>query len=346
MNSEIGASDYQIRGNTERGYPVYTGRTIFEQLTISGFNKAPVNLHRTRALRGVKVDESAPDTPESVCNLLLIEGSPVYRWSEYSEWEPLTNIITATATEVWQLVESDMYSGYHNDKCVWRHFLNTGESWQIRDIKPTMYGMEAQIVREMPAIPTSDILVYENGRGILYDNQWTYQRLEEIGWELKRETSDFSLGIIIVGMVSPNPEDALEKLASGKRIANIPGQGAQIERVGDSRVHDQLRAEKQELARDYFRDCFLLDTADQPNRPVGLDLQLRLEPQTGFIEELRRKIAEVYTMLGYSGELEFKRLETQTPQDRETEIRAVIQAVEAGLLDAGTAKQVIANLWG
>lgn len=324
-----------VRPKRNDYYPVYTGRMIYDQLTMSGLNRVPVEMHKYRALRGFETNGALPIKGETMLELLLVEGSPVFHWNEEAEWEPVTNLIQADREDVYQLICGETY--------ILRHFRQAGKSWRIYDTplgEWSAYGRESEKV--VATIAADELLVYENGRGIVYPNQWMYQRLEEIRWGIRQETSDFALSLLIIGMVSPNPEIALARLEAGKRIANIPGQGAQVERVGDSRIPDQLSAEYKDLEAEYFRACYLFDTSNQPERPVGLDLQLRLEPQAAFVEDLRRKIVETYAMLGYMEEISFTPLETQTVQDKAAIAQTMIALVEARLIDTTRATQIIA----
>ena len=317
-------------------YPVYTGRMIYDQLTISGLNRVPVEMHKYRALRGISAD-SLPVKPEEMVELLLVEGSPVFHWNEEAEWEPITNIITADDESVYQLVMGER--GY-----ILRHYARGAEVWVIYDTPLEYWAASGKETDEAVGfIPIADFRVYENGRGILYPNQWTYQRLEEIRWNILQETSDFALSLLIIGMVSPNPEDALAKLEAGRRIANIPGQGATVQRVGDSRIPDQLDAEYQRLESEYFRACYLFDMSQQPDRPVGLDLQLRLEPQSAYIEDLRRKMVECYAMLDYTAPIRFAPVETLSMADKLALAQTMISLTESRLIDTTRASEIIAD---
>lgn len=335
----LGLPDTQIQPTDQRDqYPVYTGRTIFEQITISNLNRIPVELLKNRTLRGIKADEP-PVAPEKVCELLLVEGGAALYLDGGGEWECLENLLSCTDSEIWQLAMAEKENaagGLLPSEWVYRRFVNNGDVWQVIDIDPDT-GKDLQ--DQPPPIPADAMVVYPNGQGILYPTQWMFQRLEQIRWDIRQETSDFALSMLIIGMVSPNPEDALAKLESGKRIANIPGQGATVERVGDSRVVDQLAAEYQALEAEYFRACHIMDTADQPNRPVGFDLQLRMEPQTAFIETLRRKVIEVYAMLGFTGPITFRRLETMTPADKTAELTNIMTAQDRGYITSQQASE-------
>lgn len=324
---------------TKDCYPVWTGRVWFDQLTMSGLNKVPTNMHTQRALRGFRAD-NLPVKPQEVAELLLVEGSPVFYINEEAEWECVENIITADDEDVYQLIQGER-------DWIIRHFRLSGDSWLIYDtMLQTWTSSGAENQESSGSKPAAEFRVYENGRGIIYPNQWMFQRLEEIRWGIRQETSDFALSLLIIGMVSPNPEAALAKLESGKRIANIPGAGSvQIERVGDSRMPDQLSAEYKDLEAEYFRACFLFDTSNQPERPVGLDLQLRLEPQAAFVEDLRTKIVDVYRMLDYTGEIKFKPLETKTVADQNLAVSTYIAAVQAGIMDSSRAKALVSDLF-
>lgn len=338
-----------VRPKSADTYPVYTGWHLFEQLTMSGLNKVPTNMHTQRALRGFRADGDLPYKPQYVAEALLVEGSPVFHLEPESEvgppeWECLHNIITADEDDIYQMLMP--YTEYNpNSDCVIRHYHLAGETWTIRDTQMQQWassGMENE--ETSGTVPADDLRVYENGRGIIYPNQWMFQRLEEIRWGIRQETSDFALSILLIGMVSPNPEASLAKLQNGARIANIPGGGqVQVARVGDSRIPDQLAEEYKTLEAEYFRACFLFDTSNQPERPVGLDLQLRLEPQAAFVEDLRGHIVNVYRLLDYTGEIKFKPLETKTVADQNLAATTVINLVAAGLMTSQRATQIIAD---
>lgn len=328
-------------------YPVYTGRMIYEQITMSGLNSVPVQMHLQRALRGFTATGTLPYKQSEVTELLLVEGSAVFYLDEDGDWECMENLITADDEDIYQLIMPYMPEYAANmsaHDCTLRHFVATPDGWIIYDTPFNTWAATGK-ESEVPAgsKPAQEVRVYENGRGILYKPQWIWQRLEEIRWGIRQETSDFALSLLIIGMVSPNPEAALAKLESGKRIANIPGSGnPRVERVGDSRIPDQLDMEYDKLEAAYFRMCYLFDTANQPERPVGLDLQLRLEPQAAFVEDLRTKIVDVYRMLDYTGEIKFTPLETQTVTDKATIANTMIALTEARLIDSSRAAAIIA----
>jgi hypothetical protein len=322
----------------DQQYGIYLGREIYDQFTISGLNKLPVTMLADRACLGAEPSTEPPVSIYDVCESLLVDGGQVYTLIE-GGWVRQNKLLVVQDNFIAQeLDETDAL-----DVPLVREWHLNGDKWSFVVYKD-YWDQPERLKKGGGTKPASEVICIPNGMGILYPVQWTYQRLEEIRWSIRQETNDFALSILVMGPIGTNPQDAISQLENGSRIAKLmSGPGTSVERVGDSRIPEQLANEYKELAIEYFNNCHILDMSRQPERPVGLDLQLRLEPQMNFVEGLRRKISEVMAVWGV--DVEYKKLTTISPQDKQLEVNTLILAKQAGWIDDATAKAVIDKLF-
>jgi len=323
----------------DRQYGIYLGREIYEQFTISGLNRLPVTMLADRACLGATPSSPPPISVYDICESLLVDGGQVYTLIG-GDWVRQNKLLhVSDGYIVQELDETDS-----NDVPLVREWVLSGDKWNLTIWRDYWGDSPERLKKGGGTKPASEVIHMPNGMGILYHVQWTYQRLEEISWTVRQETSDFKLSLLIMGPVGTDPEEALAQLDNGARIAKLmSGPGTSVERVGDSRVPDQLANEYNRLAVEYFNNCHILDMSRQPERPVGLDLQLRLEPQINFVEGLRRKISALMEMWGIT--VDYKKLTTISAQDKQLEINSLILAYQQGWIDANAASEYVKKLF-
>lgn len=321
----------QIPPATEKDqYPVYSGRTIYEQLTISGLNKLPITMLEDRGCLGAKPSSPPPIPIKHAFNERLVSGGMAAKLDEHGDWMFLANVLKVGKREIVQQVFPDDNAGNEPWIRVYTR-SEAGDDWTV-----VLYEGEPDEgnVKGSTTVPDSEMVVLPGDRGLLYPHQWMYQRLEEIRWSIRKETSDFALSILLIGHISKNTELDVAALESGARVAVIPGSQTQVQRVGDSRVVDQLSGEYNSIAVEYFRNMHLFDASKQPDRPVGIDLQLRLQPQISFIENLRLEIELFYSMFPQPITIEWQTMTTLTPQEKQLALGNIQTALAAGWITA------------
>ena len=328
--------------NAKDQYPVYSGRTIYEQLTISGMNRLPITMLEDRGCLGAVPSAPPPIPVKHTFNERLVSGGMAARWDEHKEWTFLANLIKVTKRKIVQQIFRDD----DNSGVFFLIYTKMDEGWVAELFEESDSGATLSSVEDTPKVKIKDneLVVLPGDKGLLYPNQWQYQRLEEIRWSIRKETSDFALSLLLIGHISQNTTADVEALESGKRIAAIPSGGVQVQRVGDSRVVDQLAQEYKDIAIEYFRAMHLFDASKQPDRPVGIDLQLRLQPQVSYIENLRLEIELFYSMFPQPITIQWRTLTTLTPQDKQIALGNIETSRAAGYITADEAKALLWDL--
>lgn len=281
----------------DQQYPTYPGRVVYEQQSITRLNVVPVNIHRDSAVENVSLSQLPPylrayDDPARVAEDLLVDGCELAIY-ENEEWVPQTEIIRASRDVVWQdVTPPDALPGTAR---YYREFrqLETLD-WQVDLYSYPAGAMQPELIEQV-TLPFAYVAYQYFPYDLLYKNQWTYWRMEEVKWAIQQETTTFVLSKIIVGELGRNADGALAKLNEGKRIAALPGRNSNVISVGDTTVMDKLMDEYASLKADWYNATYLIDLGDQPNRPVAMDSAIRIAPQRRYRDSLRTAMQRFYS---------------------------------------------------
>jgi len=282
----------------DQQYPTYPGRVIYQQLGLTRLNTVPVNIHRDSAtseavLSGDDAKHTEIADPADIAEGMLIDGGMLATF-DGEQWIPHDNIVSMDKTRIVEDVTPQSQYSVTRYSMVYDRI--SPDMWEV-SMLVTQDGGQSK-VESVENIPDSLIAYTYFGKDILYWNQWTWQRLEEIKWAIQRESSDFNLSTIIVGELGRNAQGAIDQLNRGQRIAALPGRNSNAIKVGDSGVMDKLDTEYSSLRNDYLVATYLIDMSNQPNRPVALDSELRLAPQTRYKDSLRKSMVKFYDQFG------------------------------------------------
>ncbi len=317
----------------DQTYPIYSGRTIEQQFSISGLNKLPITILEDRACLDTETSDEPPIPVEVTCNWQLVDGS-LLGTLQGENWGLEPNLIHVEEELALQEVFVPDPLNKRTEILIREYALNENGQNVTITLWQNFNTENPEIVKQPDnpfTKPASEVIFFPNGRGILYPIQWTYKRLEEIRWAIRQETSDFALSNIIVGMVTKDPESIIAQLMKS-RLAIVAGKNIQTLKIGDTRVVDQLNVEYAQLEMEYFRGCHIIDTGKQVDRPVAADTRIKLEPQTNFIESVRTKIQEFYSMFPNPITVTFKKLTTMSPADKQMELQNIITARDTRLI--------------
>jgi hypothetical protein len=325
-------------------FPAFPPRVVFDQLTLTRLNVVPTNIHRDAAstgavLTGADARHRLIDNPADIaegfcvddCNLaVFVNGT----------WEPQGNIIRGKRDQVYQDVTPP---ADYPTSLFFREYIRVDpKTWRVVLWSQPSGALEPEQIGES-AIADSEIVYQYFGKGIVYGNQWTFWRLEEIKWGIQTETSDFNLSTIIVGELGRNAQGAIDQLNQGRRIAALPGRNSNAIKVSDSNVIDKLMGEYESLKADYLNATYLIDMGQQPNRPVAMDSALRLAPQVRYRDSVREAMEEYYEQFGLK--LTFKdTVNPATAQEVQVSMSSLQIAEQAGWIqkkDAGEKAQKI-----
>ena len=326
------------RADSARPYTIDTGSELYEQFSITGLNKLPVTIFSNyicaQAVVTAPSTEPAPGieamTLSEVTAHRLINGSFV--WLNDGGWQLLDNLREVCRNKVVQLLEDVQLLGRTGKLTnVYRVYVRkplykepenealeqadlAGYQWVVTDIDAMT---DKPVPNTVPrTLPDNALHVFDYGLGILYPNQWTYKRLEEIEVSMRKLQSGPGIKTLLHGFVR-NPEGAKAELNSeDSTVSILPGE-LKVDRMTETSGTQALKTEFDILLALYFADMNITDTAYQPDRPVASDRYLTMGPMLRAVEEYRREIREIMSIWGM--EVEYEKLYTMSVADRRME---------------------------
>jgi len=298
-----------------------TGRKIYEEKTISGLNRLPIETLISFIIGGSKF-ESPPFDIEDLAERLLVDGTIVIYDNEY-----LGNIVYADELKVVQRLEVVS----NNDKPVTRVFKRENKDsdrWTSQDFED--YGLDTQKeISEEIELPAKTFFAYINGVGILSPNQKQFWRIEQIFVTMMEQTSGPGLVKKILSGYVGSIESIRSQMDNKGGIICIPGGDTKLFDVASDMITNQLIAQLDKLVPNYFRNLHVIDTEGAAN-VSGISRKLLMTPMTTFVEKVRGWIIEVCAYFNYVPV--FAQLPMDSIEEREKELN---------LLENLLAKQVI-----
>lgn len=323
----------QEEGSIKYDFPIRTGRAVYNDFSLTGLNEIPVLMHCSYVLSGAAYKNLLLD-PEEITIALLVEPAVVLIKSKTTGWGVAENIIHATANKVLQQLQDtdppDLIREYSltAEKWIVRDYVDYGESTQ-REIDENSRPLNKGEVLERPKkIQVADFYIFPSAGNILYKAQIQYMRLEEIAWTMRIASTGAAATNIISGYIG-GEKQAEASLNSGKRNVFMPG-NVTVQKIGGTTFQDQQIREFTRWLSLYYERVRIVDTGDEPDRPVGQVRRLRMIPMLGLVRRLRYQLEGIVTALG--GSIQFDEIIVSAPADRDMEM-AILERVRSRIGD-------------
>lgn len=308
----------------ESDYKVVTGRQIYEEISLTGINRsvicslcAFITGEADMKLTGESVWPMIP--PDKLAEYFLVDGSFALRLISEKEmkadeklddpYEFLTDLKEVHRRLVTQQLRDP------DDKLtdVTRVWQQTNTNWLVRDVKN--YGLENEQILATNHYPLEMFLPYPNGFGVLYWNQFTYRRIEEIEQSIRQQTGKAALSLILTGYMG-DIKQAQQAFATGSEIVHIPGNPT-VTRVASTSTADQLMRSGDKLMLLFLKNTHQVEISETATLS-GVARRLAMTPMLHYIRMVQRQIQDVYETLGY--ELSLRGINIMTPEERGAEL--------------------------
>ncbi len=320
-------------------WPILTGRELFNHFMISGLNRTPVTHHMSYILGGrtVEENEELPFSIDKTTEVLIVDGTVVierFQDEDGNETSPtvfLTNIVFATDRKVIRKIPDQNFEG--QTVFVIYTLLPNG-FWEV--VHVVNLGAETQAV-----IPGShgeknpdSFFVFPNSNGLLYDAQYTLNRLEEIKQRIRKVTNN-TVTLIFSGFGGnlQQAKNAVNDEGSDKLF--MPS-GVTAQTVATNNVVEQLMLDWVSLLKQYMLEMNMTDF-ELSAQESGIARRMRIQPMLFYVRRQRQNLKAIYKMQPFTGEggieIEFDSMLTSSPEERQAELNLLIAERDAGILD-------------
>ncbi len=275
-------------------YVEITGREVFEEISISGLNRSPIEILTAFITADSTIEQTGatvwPEIPtEKICENVLVDGSIAMRYTgDEKADEPY--VFLRDCVEIHRsLIVQKLRDDRGRVTNVTRVYEKTESEWIVKDV--TGYGTGHELVQSTESYPLEMILSYPYGEGLLYYNQKTYRRLEEIEESLRQQTGPASLSLIVTGYAGDWPK-AQDTFAKGAKIIGIPG-NADVHRVSANNTADQLMRSSLDLMQKYLKNMHLVEVSETSTMS-GKSRKLAMMPMLNYVNTIRMVLDEIY----------------------------------------------------
>ena len=337
---------WPFRQQQDNLYPIVSGRELYEDVkSVTGLAKYPiVTLSNYICANSTSTPPDADPSAQEITERLLVDGSLI-RFDK--QW--VSHLTCVAHDEIEQLIPGDGPFNQYTRVCfTYNPEQPESEDEAAEEMVEAKFEPVEKDERDRPGtwtrrvygdgedtvtfaeygIDPARLEVYPNGLGLLFDNQWGYQRLEEIGRTLKGQTTGAAMKALVYGYVR-NPGMAKDELNNDEFVAVVPGD-LRVDRLGNTTVLDALRAEFELKLPIYLANMNIANMQYNPDRPVGEFLIKLMEPMMRFVDETRRKVANV--LEGFGTSVEFEKLYVSSVQDRTAEFLLLQSAFASGVI--------------
>lgn len=309
-----------------------TGREIYELDSITGLNKTPVKVLGSFILGGHSLDPSddPPFTAVDLVKYLLIDGTIVIQTIETPTGKEhifLHGVMFATKSKFIQAIPDFTKDG----KRLHRIWTIEGDRWMWQDV--TGFGTDKETVIDSTdtGIAADNMFVFPNDKGILYDAQFTYRRLEEIERKV-RKASNSAVSLILTGYTGMLAQlyTALAETGNDDSGILVVPQGTGFDFPKTTAVVDQLHKDFIMLLPGYFKQTNLVEFDDSSNMS-GKSRKLLMQQTLEFTRLSRNQIEDIYNH--WSITVTFDSLPTLDADEKMKELNFLKVLKEDGVLN-------------
>lgn len=340
ITSGANLGGYVGSANNLAPFPIMLGRDIYNQRSMTGQNRSPVQDLINYAVSGV--ESELPIDIDTICEALIVDGSLVVMFpaEEDGQVELIKDVYVPSPDRIIKYLRADDGSLEleiaNNDMSrliaakwvemrlegnVWTQHLFQWAGETAEEILPEE-GEEA-----LPSIPADMIFAFPNGRGNLYWAQDIYQRLQENAQTQRETLSGVNLLPVAIGDFGDQAAISTA-LDTAQRLIVLPGDGT-IERSVANNVAGLLQDEAAQRRRDWL-DSLNVVEQDSPDRPVASDRSMRMGAMKRYLLRLRRDMRKVYAGLGVTEELNFDKLVIDSGKERLDE-KLLLDSIKADI---------------
>jgi hypothetical protein len=293
---------------------VITGRQMFNTLSITGLNRTPETILSAFITTDFKAeiknkehaDPVNPENPvisvDEMTEYLLVDGSFVIQElpepnADGDKWIFMKDVVNTPKVPIqlnmfWSKVRKDDGDIKSDTMRLFRR-ENFDSEWIVEDIT-NPDASNSRVVKTIK-FPSKAFYPWANKLhpfGILFPNQNTWKRLEEVEEQIRSQTGPASLSLIVTGYVG-DIDQAKQQMSSGARIVFVPG-SAQITRVASNNVADQLMSDSDRLMALYFKNTNVANVEGSENIS-GVSRRLLMTPMLSEVNKQRAMIKEIYS---------------------------------------------------
>ena len=328
-------------------FPVESGRSIWNTLTLTGVNRAPVTILSAFVTADAKVtgikaefaDPSNPDDPaigvDELANRLLVDGSlAVLTLPELNDNNELLEFQNDLVVVKSNLVEQRMRKKDKPETFIVnliRRYKREGigKIWVVEDI--TNIRTDGQVIKKVGELQPEQFYAYPNKvnpEGILFPYQHMYHRIEEIEEDLREQTGPASLAMIVSGYVG-DIKKAHSTFRKGGKVVFIPG-NATVTRVANNNFIDPMMTDADRLTMRYFKNMNITIEIQDIGTQSGVSRRIQMTPMLSEIERQRTMIKMVYANWGV--EVSFGGIDILSSEDKEKEMTVLKSAMLDGVI--------------
>lgn len=330
-------------------YQETTGRKVYDELSITGLNRAPIEILTAFITAASTLEGSGLGIwPEiklaTMCEYVLVDGSFVVRYvgEEQATKDHLDEpyVFLEDCLEIHRnLIVQQLRNERDIITDITRVYERGETSWTVRDIKG--YGNKNQVVESTETYPLDYILSYPYGKGLLWPNQKTYRRLEEIQESIRAQTGPAALALIVTGYAG-DWKRATDTFAKGAKIIGIPGT-ATVTRVASNNTADQLMANSEKLEDRYIENMHLIKVSETATIS-GKSRIIAMRPMLSYVDTIRLVLDEIYEQLGYK--ITWGGIDIVDTSEKDTELNLLERGKKALVLSVQEFMRLARALFG
>ena len=308
--------------STNRTFVERTGREIFGEHTISGMNRLPINTLLSFIVGGTRF-EKPPFDIEELAEYLLVEGSVLI-----VDHEIQCGVVSATQLEVVQQLDVPYPVDGSTITRVYQRTVE-GTDWTVTDyIHWKISGKQKQL--EQKIAPAAAVIVYPNGKGVLFPVQKQLWRIERIYQVLEKQTTGQGLLKKLVSGYLGDINTISDAAANDDiSVIGVPGGDLKgLDLATDVIVNTQT-AQLDRLEPVYLRNVHVIGTVDASSIS-GLSRQIFMTPMTTFVEKVRGWIIEICALFNY--EPSFESLPVKSVEEKQKEYDLLKLALTDGVI--------------
>lgn len=330
--------------SADQEYAPISGRRIFEQLSITGLNRAPIETLTAFITADSQMNQKGatiwPEVPlAEVCEHILVDGSFAMRYTDDLKADKaylfLRDCLEIHRLKIVQRLrdEADYLTNIH------RVYEKGEKNWTISDTKG--YGSQSPQTINTETYPLEAVIAYPYGKGLLWWNQKTFRRLEEIQESIRANTGPASLSLIVTGYTG-DWKRAHDTFTQGAKVIGIPG-NADVHRVAANNTTQDLLSNNSQLSPTYIENMHMVNVSETL-AISGKSRIIAMKPMLNYVTTIRTVLDEVYAMLGY--EISWGGLDVTDTGEKVAELDFLKRGYDERILDESEYRQKARALYG
>lgn len=283
----------------DQKYAPVPGRQIFEELSITGLNRAPIETLTAFITADSEMNPKGatmwPEVPlADVCQHLLVDGSFAMRYTgEEKADQPYLFLRDCLEIHRFKIVQRLRDEADHLSN-IMRVYERGEKNWTVSDVRGAGSQSPQTIRSETYALDL--VIAWPYGKGLLWWNQKTFRRLEEIQESIRANTGPAALSLIVTGYTG-DWKRAQDTFTSGAKVIGIPGK-ADVHRVAANNTTSDLLQNEGQLLPTYLENMHLFK-ASETLAISGKSRIIAMKPMLNYVTTIRTVLDKVYALLKY-----------------------------------------------